>query len=366
MANKKRVCYVVCYKDPDYIRTLTLTDSLKQLPEVDLLVIKNKHRSVLRYLEVPFRLLWTRLRYSPDIFIVGFRGHDIFWALYPSMTGKKIVFDEFINLHDWLVNEHRKLKPSSWQIKLIDGYMKGVIERSEIVLEDSETAIKLSRETYGSPKVRFVYVPVGTDEKVFYPRPNKIGGKKFEVFFYGNMLPLHGLEVILESIVLLKERARLSGFHFTIAGGRGNSVMINKIEDFIKLNGLSNFVTYKQWIEYTKLPDYIASANVCLGGPFGNTGQARRVVTGKTYQFLAMGKPTIIGDNKVDNRLKDKKNCLMVVLGSAQQLAEKIEWALSNRSSLTKIGQAGRQLYEKHYSVDAISKILEKDAINAR
>lgn len=111
--NSAKVCYVLCYRDPNYVRSQVLTEALRKIPGVELILIKNRHRGLLRYLEVPLRLIYTRLRYRPDTFIVGFRGHEVFWLLYPAMAGRKIIFDEFINLHDWLVDEHHKFPEES-------------------------------------------------------------------------------------------------------------------------------------------------------------------------------------------------------------------------------------------------------------
>jgi glycosyltransferase involved in cell wall biosynthesis len=320
MKNKTRVCYVVCYKDPNYIRTITLTSALAEIDNIELKIIKNKKRGVLRYLEVPFKLFFARLSFRPDVLVVGFRAQEIFWAFYPS---------------------------------------------SDQVLEDTEAHAKLSQKIYKVPAEKLVAIPVGADETIFYPRPKTHKTGKFEVFFYGNMLPLHGLDVILESIKLIKEKSQFKNMHFTIIGGKGSPEMIQKVTNFIKNNSLSDFIEYKQWVNYKDLPDYIANADLCLGGPFGNTSQAKRVITGKTYQFLAMAKPTVIGVTDELAGFVDKQNCLLVKQGSADDLSTSILWAVRNSERVDRIGRAGRRLYEEHFTMKPISQILERYIIDA-
>ncbi|HLG90983.1 MAG TPA: glycosyltransferase [Candidatus Saccharimonadales bacterium] len=359
MRNKKRACYVVCYKDPEYIRTRTLVQALSKINGIELLVIKNRYRSFLRYIEVPARLAMARIKFRPDIFIVGFRAHEIFWLLYPSMVGKRIVFDEFINLHDWLVNEHHKINEQSLLTKLADRYMRWVIKKSDVIFEDTEAHAKLSTQIYGTPPGKIVVVPVGADEETFYPRSKPRKATKFEVFFFGNMLPLHGLDVILESIKLLSQKGKLKEMRFTLVGGKGNQAMIGEIRNFIKLNKLSNSITYKEWVKYHELPDYIAQSDLCLGGPFGNTGQARRVITGKTYQFLAMAKTVVIGQIENMEGFKDRRNCLLVEQRDPKALADTLEWAFDNKTKMQRIAQQGYRLYKTNFSIEAISKKMK-------
>ncbi|MEX0881682.1 MAG: glycosyltransferase [Candidatus Saccharimonadales bacterium] len=355
---KRRVCYVVCYKDPEYIRTLTLVQALSRIEGIDLFVVKNRYRNILRYIEVPVKLIKARIKYQPEIFVVGFRAHEIFWAFYPSMVGKKIIFDEFINLHDWLTKEHEKISENSFWIKIIDRYMKWVMKKSDIVLEDTEAHAELSSIIYSTSPKKISVVPVGADEKTFFPMSRKAGNKRLNVFFFGNMLPLHGLDIILQSISLMGGQQKLNDIHFTLIGGRGDPAMVKKIKDFIKLNKLSNYVTYSEWVAYHELPNYIAQSDICLGGPFGNTGQAQRVVTGKTYQFLAMAKPVIVGRIENMKDFKDKQNCLLVQQGNPPALADTIKWAFNNKSKLLSIGKQGYNLYYAEYSAGVISKKL--------
>ena len=353
-----RICYVVCYRDPNYTRSQALIAALGQIPSLDLVVVKNRQRNFLRYVEVPIKLLWTRLRHKPDAFVVGFRADEIFWALYPALVGKPIIFDEFVNLHDWLTSEHAKLKPGSWPIKLVDRYMGWVMSRCRYVLTDTQAHAQLAQQIYGLPDGKTMAIPVGADETIFYPRSTSAESSQLEVFFYGSMLPLHGMNVILESIKLLASQ-KLS-IHFTIAGGRGNPKMLNTINEFIDENKLASQVTHLPWIDYQKLPEFIANADVCLGGPFGGTGQAGRVVAGKTYQFLAMAKPVVIGKISGTSQFIDRQNCLLVEQAKPQDLADALAWCVANPDKLNSIGKAGRVLFENQFSSASIAKTLEK------
>src|SRR5688572_779277 len=121
-----RLCYVLCYRDPNYTRTASLLRGLEEAG-IEVIPVINRHRGPIRYLEIFSRLAWVRLTKRPSAFLMGFRAHESFWLFYPWTAGKPVIFDEFINMHDWLVSEHRKIKKGSWQIGLLDAYMRWVM-----------------------------------------------------------------------------------------------------------------------------------------------------------------------------------------------------------------------------------------------
>ncbi len=360
--NKIKVCYVVCYSDPNYIRTLILLSALRINKNIDLIVVNNKitggrARSILRYIEMPFKLIVARLKYQPDVFIIGFRADEIFWLMYPTMIGKKKIFDEFVNIHDWFTAEHNWFSASSVLARILDNYMHWVMNQNDIILTDTSAHAQLASKVFNTPISKFRPIPVATDEEIFYPRVAKQNNQKFEIFFPGNMLPLHGLEVILEALkqILLTT----SSVHVTLAGGRGKRTMLKRINSFIHDNDLQRKITYLPWIDYKKLPNYISKADLCLGGPFGVTSQASRVIPGKTFQFLAMAKAAVIGKNSAHKYFVDKQNCLIVKRGDPKALAGAVKWAIANRNQLEKIGLEGNKLYSKYYSVKVVTKELQ-------
>lgn len=317
---------------------------------------RNTTMSLWRYLQSLWRLIILRLKHNPDVYILAFRGFEIYWPVRLLTLGKPLIFDEFINVHDWMVYEHKKIKENSIVAKSIKLYMRCVINASQKILADTKLHAESSSETYDTPINKYQAVYVGTDEKLFYPR-NKIKKTKdeFTVFFYGNLLPLHGLEYILLSAAELQELP----IKFQIIGGanrKKNMKVFKKRVESLKLQNVEHY----SWVDYNELPQWIAKADLCLGGPFGNTPQSRKVITGKTFQFLAMEKPAIIGVIDEQVGFVDKYNCLIVRQGSRKSLTDAIRWAYDNRSQLNQIANRGYSLYHSEFSNEVQSDELVK------
>ncbi|MGZ6005075.1 MAG: glycosyltransferase [Candidatus Saccharimonadales bacterium] len=266
--------------------------------------------------------------------------------------GRPLIFDEFINMHDWLGQENNKLP--KWLIKLADWYERSVLKTCQYILTDTKLGAASSSRTYDIPLSKYRPIYVGADESLFYPRTGSKKNSQLEVFFYGTLAPLHGVEHILDAA------RRLVGepIHLTIIGGKGKPSESKSVTSYIKLNSLEN-VTYKEWVDFEKLPDMMAAADVFLGGPFGDTSQAKRVITGKTFQSLAVGKATVVGKINEAAGFKDKVNCLLVEQGSGQALQAALLWASRNRSKLPDLGKAGHQLYGQTFSSQSVADELK-------
>lgn len=356
-----KVCYINCYKDFRYTRNQNIVSALKKLDKFDLYIIKNHYMGIFSYVEILIKLIKFRLFGRADIYIIGFRGNEYFWLIYPFIRNSKIIFDEFIILHDWLVNEHKIIKENSILIKAIDAYMRWVMQKSSLILTDTQAHKKLCSSVYSIEDKKIEVLPVGADENLFYTKKYNLSHKgKLRILFYGNMLPLHGVDIILDAIKLLNKTQYGDKFIFTLIGGKGNTKSINKILRFIKENNLTALIKYKIWVSYDELPTYIWKSDICLGGPFGGTGQAGRVVTGKTYQFLAAGKPTIVGKSSQMREFKDKYSALIIKQNSAKDLALSLIWAINNRKELSVIGRNGRILYEKKFSTRKLANQINQ------
>ncbi len=357
MGRKLRVCYVLAYYSPDYIRTLTLVTALKMVQGVELFQARNTTPGAWRYVQTLGRLLYIRLRYNPDCYILGFRGHDIFWPVRIMAWGKILIFDELMSPSDAIINEGKRSRKGTWGGRLIFLYEKLILHVADLILTDTVSHKSFLMRFFSLSEEKVAALPVAADEELFFPAVQiprgKVPGKFFNLLFYGSFLPLHGIEVILDAASLLCEEP----IRFTMIGGARRDEQ--RLREKINRLGLDN-VRYLRWVDFTDLPELIAECDLGLGGPFADTAQARRIVTGKTFQFLAMAKPVVVGRTDESHGFVDKVNALMVSRGDARELVDAVMWAFHHREELISIGVRGRRLYDEQFSLAVLEKRLRE------
>lgn len=346
------VCHVVCYRDPRYVRTRNLRAALEAIDGVRVIDATNTRRGPARYVETLWKLMKARFRDAPDVYILGFRGHEIFPLVRLLTVGKPLIFDEFMSPSDALLSEGKggalgrlagvALYPLEWLC----------LRLSARCLADTQLHRDFIAARFGVPRDRIDVVYVGGVASGSQSAGAETDAQ-LHVLFYGSFLPLHGMDVLLQAC----KRVAHEPIRFHIIGGAGRA-----LADFrATLEALSpGNVVHETWVDFAELRSrLIPSADLCLGGPFGGTPQARRVITGKTFQFLAQGKPTVIG--RVDEPLpfEDRQNCLLVEQANAESLAAAFEWALEHRDRLPDVGLAGQRLFNDHFSTRALARQLE-------
>ena len=355
--NTATVCYVVAYRDPGYVRTHNIRAALSRLDGYRLIDATNRRAGWFRYFETLGKLVRARFRHNPDVYLLGFRGHEIFWIVRLITLGKRLVFDEFMSPSDALVSENK-----GGPLGRALGYLLYPMERMCLSLSDhciTDTILHkdfvAQRFSVPKDKIDVVYVGAKPSDADSAPAGPSVcrSDSKLSVLFYGTFLPLHGVDVILRAC------AQLRGLpiEFRIIGGRGSALRrFRALHDELALDN----VRHDTWVEFEELQtQVIPGADLCLGGPFGGTPQARRVITGKTFQFLAQAKPTVIGRVDEPVGLLDRENCLLVEQDDAESLAGACRWALEHRDQLANIGRKGQQLYTEKFSIGELARQLE-------
>lgn len=354
-----KIVSITCYFDPNYIRTQVLEHALQTLPDVELIPIHNTARGAKRYPEILWKLLKFKFsRTKPDVYLLNFRGYELlpFVVLLAGRT--PIIYDEFINPVEVLA-EHRKQKDST-AIRVIMGvfnlfakFYYWLLRRCNAILMDTEPHKLFTAQESGLSPSKYAAIPVSTNEALFTPNTQSSPEHpKFQVFYYGSMVPLHGVEYVIEAAKLLQDEPEIS---FLIAGKTAK----HKATIDAAIAGGAH-ITCLDWINFNDLPQYVADSAICVGGPFGSTPQSRFVVTGKTYQFLASESVVLVGENEATKLFKDKQNALVVPQADASAIAESIRWAYHHQDQLPAIAKAGRALYDQHFSNAIVAQNLHE------
>jgi glycosyltransferase involved in cell wall biosynthesis len=349
-----KLAIITCYTQLDYVRGETLLAAARHIPGITTYSIKNSVPGWRRYAQVLVGLIVARVRRRPGAYLLTFRGYEILPLVSILTWPSPLIFDEYINPLEWL-DEHRdqtfvRFVPR----RLLKWLYRLLLRRCSAVLADTQPHATYSKRLTGAvEELPYCALPVSADERLFKPRtpPEKrTDTRPFTVFYYGkNMLPLHGLQYVLDVAVNVKDL----DIEFVLAGGdEATKSTIDEAQRF------GARVTHVPWIDYRHLPAQIYASDLCLGGPFGNTTQAAHVITTKTYQFMACGAPTLVGRTEAMSLMKNRENCLSVPLGDSRALATEVTWAYNHPKELAAIGENGRKLYELHFSTKQVAQQL--------
>ncbi len=355
---KLSVCLVQAYRAVSYVRGATLKAGLASARSISLSLAMNRSAGFRRYCEAIRGLLAAKREVDPDIYILAFRGHEIAWLARRLTRDRIFVFDAMMSPYGALAEEGKHGILGRMAAALWKPFERGALMRSDAILTDTESHSEYFQSEFGVPRHKIIVVPVGAVEPPISSAPTeKRDDGAFRILFYGSFLPLHGIEVILDAAAILHDLP----IRFDFIGGDGEDAL--NLAKRMRECGRVRF-THRAWVPFDDiLGREIPSADLCLGGPFGDTPQSRRVITGKTHQSLASGKATIVGSIADECGFADKVNCLLVRQGDPRALADAIRWANENRDLLPDIGAAGRKLHEQRYASDVIGARLS-DALS--
>lgn len=292
------------------------------------------------------------------MYLLTFRGYEMLLPVRLLSLGKPLIYDEFINPIEWVAYEHKKISPKGPVAWLLKGFYRWLLKSVNLILTDTSSHADLSTDLMRIKRDKFLTVPVGTDETTFeVTPPDNSEGDEFTVLYYGNMLPLHGLSYVIDAAVKLNH----DPVKFVLIGGNDKTA-----HDVAHAVGNGANIEYHSWVDFERLPALMRAADVCLAGPFGGTFQSDYVITGKAFQYMAMGRPMIIGENKESHAFRDKRDALIVKQADTGALVGAIRWAMKNRNRLYAMGKNAQALYEHDYSTMRLAKILADGLRGAR
>jgi glycosyltransferase involved in cell wall biosynthesis len=276
------------------------------------------------------RLLGRRPR-GFDAFIVGYPGHFDLPAARRAARGRPIVFNPLVSLADTLVADRRRFRPGSVAARALEAIDRRAFRTADVVVADTRAHGRYLAELAGLGELPVCFV--GAEERLFQPgwRPPE----RFTVLFVGKLIPLQGVETILQA-------ARLAAdVPFRIVGS-------GQLGDLLR--AAPSNVQHVPWVEYEGLPGELRAAG-CALGIFGTTGKAQRVIPNKAFQALATGTPLITADTPAARELlADDESALLVPAGDPEALAGAIRRLASRRELAQRIGAGGQTAYERRAS----------------
>lgn len=336
-----------CGREPSYQRNALILSILKDRYPV-IAATSSHPRLLVRHFIVSVKLmkLWAR---RIDMSFVGFLGQPIMPLLRLFWKGP-ILFDAFISLYDTFCYDRQWFLPQSLMGKFSFWLDRYSCSLADLIILDTRAQANYFHERFAVPQEKLRVLFVGCDDILFSPMTS-VENSIPTVLFYSSFLPLHGVETILLAASYLRDIP----VQFRIIGGGDRKASALSLTKQLSLNN----VEFLPAIPLEKLPGEIANATICLGGHFGTSEKAKRVIAGKTFQCLAMAKPTIVGDNDANRELLTHgKDAWFCTMGDPLALANSIRLLLENRELRETLGTNARQTFLQRASRKVLSEQL--------
>ena len=232
-----------------------------------------------------------------------------------------------------LVEDRRRFRPDSLPAKALAAVDRRALRAADLVVADTEAnADDLARRAR-IPHKNVAVCFVGVEERVFKPGWQR--RDPFVALFVGKLIPLHGIETVLEAA------RRAPEISFRVVGrGQQEAELADRPAN----------VEWVPWVAYEHLPAEI-HASGCALGIFGTSAKANRVIPNKVFQALACGTPVITADTQgARELLADGVSALLVPPGDPEGLAAAIRRLAADGPLAERIAARGHTVYSEQAS----------------
>lgn len=305
----QRILFVTT-KNIDYIRNAQEIRILEKYGMTVKKIYSNKKGYLCRIIEIWFKLIMCR-KSDYDCVFIGFAPQLIF-PFFGKFRNTKIIIDFFISVYDTLVNDRKIIKPKTIMSMICHKLDAYVIDRADSIIVDTKADKNYFVNEFLAEDDKFQVLYLEADKSVYYPKKKtENGDKRFVVLYFGSILPLQGIDVILRAVRLLRDY---------------DDILIQIIGPIPKKYNkpIQDNIEYIDWLSQEKLAEYIADADLCLAGHFNaDIEKAKRTIPGKAYIYDAMRKPMILGDNEANREVfMESGKYYYVPMGNPEKLKE--------------------------------------------
>ena len=318
MTNEKLVSLIegkkvlfISTKNRDYLRNVQEIRLLEEHAAAVTVIAEPDKSYAKRLMKVWPKILKAKVK-EHDLVFVGF-APQLVLPFFRKLRKKPMIEDFFISLYDTMVQDRKKFREGSLSAKILKKLDEKTLALGNTVICDTKAHGEYFVSGLGCDPEKTEVLYLEADGAVYYPRKvKKEAGAPFTVLYFGSVLPLQGVDVVLDAVRLFRDE---KDYAFEIIGPVPEEK--KPVQENLKCI---------PWLSQEELAEHIARADLCLAGHFSaEIDKAKRTIPGKAYIYRAMEKPMILGDTPANHELfEEDERTAFVETGNPEKLAEKI------------------------------------------
>ncbi|MEN8202210.1 MAG: glycosyltransferase family 4 protein [Bacteroidota bacterium] len=212
---------------------------------------------------------------------------------YKKKYGVRFVADQHELYSSWIVkNAHYntligKLVSmlSNW-----DAYERNSLRQADLVCTVEEPLRAIYLDKYGLDPEKIIVIP-NTPLRTMYQVASKQEAREgYNLFYCGGMDILRGLDTVIRALPLLRED--IPEIRLILVGRKSKHFDPMVLADSL---GVGDLLDFRGWVDYRELPHEIDRSDLCFFTPPADREEIHNTIATKIYQYMARGKPVIVG-----------------------------------------------------------------------
>ncbi len=295
---------------------------------------------------------WWASGGSP-VAIVGFNGQldVLLLRLLTLRYGPRIVYAPLVSVTETLIDDRRRYRAGGLAARFFAGLDRLCCKAADVVVVDTQEHRRYFVERLGVDPSRLVVCHLGADNLVFRPlldhSTSAEQGRGTEVLYFGQYLPLHGLDVVVDAVGRLAVREDL---RFTFIGTGEERSRIQRLVEATRARA-----EFRDWVPYDVLAARIADADIVLG-VFGTSEKARMVVPNKVYEAALVGRAVVTADTAAIREVFTDDENISLCAATGADLAAKIAALADDPAKRKALGLRASALMQRSFSDEALGK----------
>jgi D-inositol-3-phosphate glycosyltransferase len=214
-----------------------------------------------------------------------------------------------------------------------------IVSSCDRIIASSEHERQSLVDLYGSRRDRVNVIPCGVDLSLFKgvdraKARRQLGLSDDVLLFVGRMDPIKGLDVLLRSVALLKDRPKVA---LVVIGGSGSEDEMQRCQALVGELGIGDRVQFRGSVPQEDLPSYYGAASILVvPSHYESFGLA-------AVEALACGTP-VVGSmvGGLPTVIRDGDNGFLVPWRQPAEFAERIDRILSDPGLHRRLGERAR------------------------
>ena len=261
-------------------------------------------------------------------------------ALLNKITKKKLIYDMDSSLADQLLEKWQFL--NRYQ-KILDDFEGWAVNKAEIVVPVCKSLADKVKQ-YDPDKKVFVLEDIGFENSSdkYEDLKQTLNLKGVVALYVGNLEHYQGIDLMLESFAKINSKISCS---LVIIGGKKDD--INKYTEKAKVLGILDKIYFTGPRLLKDLPVYLSQADILLSPRLKGKNTPM-----KLYSYLISGKPVLATNIESHTQVIDD-TCAKLVNPDPESFARGFQELIENVNLRKKIGEEGKLLAKKNYSLES-------------